>query len=335
MHENRLLLVTGATGLLGSHLVERLVERGEPVRALVRANSDSRALKDLPVEIVTGDLLDVPSLERAVAGVDVVYHCAARLGDWGPWSVFESGTVQTTRNLVEVCLRGNISRFLHISSVAVYGRPRRHADGSPLDERDPPGQNFRWWDYYGRAKLAAEQEVRKLGTAATIVRPTWIYGPRDRVILPRMIHALRHGRVALVGSGENRLNMVHARDVADGAIAAACVPAAAGELFNLASTGEMTQRQFFDFLAEALDLPRVKRHVPFRVADTFAFLLEAAGRGTGRKQAPAITRSGISLLSRSTMLSSEKAHRTLGWQPRIRIEEGLTETLNWLKQQPA
>ena len=333
--EIRWKLVTGATGLLGSHLVQRLVERGEPVRALVRANSDSRALKDLPVEIVTGDLLDVPSLERAVAGVDVVYHCAARLGDWGPWSVFESGTVQTTRNLVEVCLRGNISRFLHISSVAVYGRPRRHADGSPLDERDPPGQNFRWWDYYGRAKLAAEQEVRKLGTAATIVRPTWIYGPRDRVILPRMIHALRHGRVALVGSGENRLNMVHARDVADGAIAAACTPAAAGELFNLASTGEMTQRQFFDFLAEALDLPRVKRRVPFRVADTFAFLLEAAGRGTGRKQAPAITRSGISLLSRSTMLSSEKAHRTLDWQPRIRIEEGLTETLNWLKQQPA
>ena len=95
---------------------------------------------------------------------------------------------------------------------------------------------------------------------------------------------------------------------------------AAGELFNLSSTGEMTQRQFFDFLAEALDLPRVERRVPFRVADTFAFLLEAAGRGTGRKQAPAITRSGISLLSCSTMLSSERVHRT--WTGSLNPDRG-------------
>lgn len=302
------------------------------MRALVRPGSDSRRLQDLSVEVATGDLLDAPSLEPAVAEVEVVYHCAARLGDWGPWSVFETGTVQTTRNLVDACLRGRVSRFLHVSSVAVYGRPRRHADGSLLDERDAPGQHFRWWDYYGRAKLAAEQEVGRLGVAATIVRPTWIYGPRDRVILPRMVDALRHGRVALVGSGDNRLNMVHARDVADGAIAAADAPAGAGELFNLASQGEITQRQFFDFLAGELNLPRVKRRVPLRVAETFAFLLEAAGRATRRKQAPPVTRSGIALLSRSTMLSSQKAQQVLGWQPRVRIQDGLAETLAWLKR---
>ncbi|MCU0982063.1 MAG: NAD-dependent epimerase/dehydratase family protein [Pirellulaceae bacterium] len=328
-------LVTGATGLLGSHLVERLVERGERVRALVRPASDVRELERWPVELVRGDLSDARSLQGAVANVGVVYHCAARLGDWGPWPMFEAGTVQTTRNLVEVCLGRGVRRFLHVSSVAAYGRPRRPADGSLLDECAPLGQNFRWWDYYGRAKAAAEEEVRRLGPAATIVRPTWIYGPRDRVILPRMVQALRQGRVVLIGSGDNRLNMVYAGDVAEGAVLAANSPAAAGEVFHLASEGEITQQQFFDSLADSLGLPRVKRRVPFRVADTFGLACEMAGRATGRKRAPAVTRSGISLLSRATLFSSEKARRLLGWQPRMEIHEGLSKTLAWLAQQEA
>ena len=172
-----------------------------------------------------------------MADVGVVYHCAARLGDWGPWPVFEAGTVQTTRNLVEVCRGRGVRRFLHVSSVAAYGRPRPPADGTLLDERDSLGQNFRWWDYYGRAKLAAEEEVRRAGTRRDD-RAADVDLRSARPGDPAADGAgLRQGRVALIGSGDNRLNMVYAGDVAEGAVLAANSPAAAGEMFHSGERG--------------------------------------------------------------------------------------------------
>ena len=325
--------VTGASGLLGNHLVERLIEQGERVRALLRPSNTTRLPWYEQVEIVRGDLLEPDSLPPMMSGVNTVYHCAAQLGDWGPWSDFVRGSVNTTRNLVAASQQAGVSRFLHVSSMAVYGRPRLPATGKLWNEQTPPGQNFRWFDYYGRAKLAAEKEAIKLGQRTTIVRPTWIYGPRDRTILPRIIRALREKRVAVVGSGNNLLNLIHASDLATGIVLSVNGDRGCGQTFNLGSTGEITQQQFFDQIADKLPVPRVKRRVPFRVADAFALLLEITGRAIGRSNPPSVTRSGIALLSRPVLHSSEKARRLLGWQPRVPIGEGLQETLEWMARQ--
>src|SRR5262249_31524302 len=154
---------------------EQLVSRGERVRALARAGSDTAFLQGLGVELAAGDLHDAGSLKRAFDGADIVYHCAARVSDWGPWKQFESETVTATRNVLAACAAASIGRLLHVSSISVYGRPRKVR---LITEDMPLGRRFMWWDYYPQAKLLAENLVREYAGAWTMVRPSWIYGPR-------------------------------------------------------------------------------------------------------------------------------------------------------------
>src|SRR5882672_5280934 len=114
-------LVTGATGLLGSHIVEQLRLRNRPVRVLVRRGSDPGWLKTQGVEFAEGDLSDRPSLERACQGVKIIYHAAARVGDWGPWAEFVRITIDGSRNLFDAAEAAAVPRFIHISSISVYG----------------------------------------------------------------------------------------------------------------------------------------------------------------------------------------------------------------------
>src|SRR2546430_7510904 len=231
----KLNLITGATGQLGSHIAALLAERGEHVRALVRPSSDMSFLRDRGVELVPGNLHDADSLKRAFDSADIVYHCAARVADWGAWSQFETETVTATRNVLDACRAAKVGRLLHVSSISVYGRPRR---GRLITEDTPLGRRFMWWDYYPRAKLLAENLVRQYDGAWTIVRPSWIYGPRDRISMPRVVPVLRSGKAPIIGSGDNLLNIIFAGDVAAGAILAANHPGAVGQVYNLSSRGE-------------------------------------------------------------------------------------------------
>ena len=178
-------LVTGATGLLGSHIVEQLVKRGRPVRALVRRNSDTSWLQTQGVELAYGDVTDKASLGKAVQGVDCVYHAAARVGDWGPWEEFVEISINGTRNVLDVVRDAKIKRLVHISSLSAYGHPNQ--EGQVVDESAPLGVNVNKWSYYTRAKVEAEKMAmdyfRKYNLPVTIVRPSWMYGPRDRATL--------------------------------------------------------------------------------------------------------------------------------------------------------
>ena len=175
--DNKLSLVTGATGLLGSHIVERLRQNGERVRALARPQADTAFLRQLEVEIAPGDLLVPASVATAVAGADIVYHCAARVGNWGTWKDFRTSVIDSTENLLDKCVAAGVGRLLYVSSLAAYGLPRLPANGGQIDENETLGQNLGFLDYYSRAKERAERIVRAFGPKATIVRPSWIYGP--------------------------------------------------------------------------------------------------------------------------------------------------------------
>jgi len=324
--------ITGATGLLGSHVAEQLAARGEHVRALVRPTSDTAFLRQLGVDLRTGDLHDAESLRRFVADADVVFHCAAKVGDWGPWQLYQREVIDATANLLDACLDMGVGRVLHVSSITVYGHPKPRAE--LIAEDEPLGQNLWVWDYYCRAKIAAEARCSQYPGALTIVRPGWMYGPRDRNTLPRVVKALRAGRVKLLGSGENLLNVLHASDAAQGAILAAHYEGAIGQAYNLSSSGEITQRQLLDLLTDLLGLPRITKHMPFRPAFWVGFLSEVIGHIIRIKRPPHITRYGVSLVGRSTGFSTAKARMQLGWKPRVSIEEGLRETLEWFQAAP-
>jgi nucleoside-diphosphate-sugar epimerase len=323
----RLNLVTGATGLVGSHVAEQLVARGQRVRALVRPGADAAFLRALGVELAAGDLGQPATLRAAVEGADVVYHCAARVADWGPWRLFQQGIVDATANLLGACRAAGAGRLLHVSSIIVYGHPPR--DGPPLTEASPLGQRPWLWDYYHRAKAAAEELVRQHPGDWTVVRPSWTYGTRDRNSLPRVVAALRAGRVRLIGRGDNRLNVVYAADVADGAIRAANHPGAVGQAYNLSSEGAISQSELVDALTDLLGLPRVRRHVPYALAFAGGFVAEAWGRALRRRQPPTLTRYAVALVGRPTRFSIAKARAELGWAPQVHPLDGLRRALDW------
>lgn len=325
------VLVTGATGLLGSHLVERLKARGDRVRVLVRPASATEFLERIDAEIVRGDLTDPSACTAAVAGTRLVFHCAAKVGDWGNWRDFQSGCIDATRTLANAAGRAHVERFVHISSTSAYGHPPDQT--KPIDETAPLGQNIWALDYYTQSKVECERLLWSMWKAGmlplTVIRPSWLFGERDRTTAPRLIRELKGGRVMILGSGDNPLSAVYAGVVADAAILAATDPSSEGEAFNITSHGQITQREFLDLFAEALGLPPVRRHIPYKFAYTGGFLLELQDRLLRRSRPPRITRYGAWLLGRHLEYSTEKARTRLGWQPSIGYRESIERTVKW------
>jgi len=330
-------LVTGGTGLLGSHIVEQLRLKDQPVRVLARASSDTSWLETQDVELTTGDLADAESLRTACKGVTCIYHAAARVGDWGPWPEFEEYTINGTRRLVDAAIEAGVPRFIHVSSVSAYGHGNDH--GRILDERDPLGEDLYRWAYYSRAKVAAEEIVwqahREGKIAVTVIRPSWIYGIRDRMTIARQIDAIRTGKIKIIGDGKNRLNVVNAASVATGAILAAESEKAVGEAYNCSEDGVLTLQGYYDAIADALGKPRPTKHIPYGVAYALAFVLECWGHLIRKKAPPLVTRYSVWLMGRRCFFSADKARRELGWTPAVSYEEGIPMTVKWYLEQEA
>ena len=318
--------------MLGSHIAERLVGRGDQVRALVRPTSDTRFLQTLGVDLVVGDLGEPATLVPAVRGIDTVYHCAAKVGDWGKWREFQTDCLDATRHLALAALGAGVRRFLHISSTSAYGHPRE--GGPPVDETAPLGQNF-WpiWDDYTRSKVESERILWDLaatrGLPLTIIRPSWLYGERDRITLKRLVTRLRAHKFPLIGPGDNPLSAVYAGNVADAALLAADDPASVGEAYNITHQGQLTQREFFTLLAQAAGVRPPTRTVSYPLVFAVALGLEAVGKLRNQARPPLITRYATWLLGRHLSYSTTKAETKLGWRPMVDNAQSLQKSVAW------
>jgi nucleoside-diphosphate-sugar epimerase len=323
-------LVTGATGLLGSHIVEQLRKRGQAVRVLVRPSSDCSWLKTQNVELVEGDITDRASLERACQSCDVVYHAAAKVGDWGPWEEFQQITIDGTRNVVEAAIAAGVRRLVHISSISVFGY---YTKEQTIDETFEVGYKLYKWAYYSRSKLEAERIAQQAGRngkiEVAVIRPAWLYGERDRATIARLVAMLRKGKAKILGRGDNRLNVSYAGNVAEAAIAAGTVPEAAGEVYNCSNDGVITQREYFDLLARSIGAPPVKRRVPYALAYFAGLVLECLGHLLGTKDPPFVTRYAVWLMGRRSYFSADKARRQLNWKVTTTYEMGVPRTIKW------
>ena len=324
-------LITGATGLLGSHIAQQLRQQGQEVRALVRPGSDHSFLDSLGVQIAPGDVTDPKSLAPAMEGVTTVYHAAAKVGDWGPWEQFQAITIDGTAHMIDAAQKAGVQRFLHVSSLSAYGHP--DGEGLVVDETHPLGQNLHRWSYYSRAKAQAEQLVwqahREGRIVATVVKPSWLYGERDRASMPRLIRAIRNGKAKILGDGTNRLNLTYAGNEAQGCILAATKDQAIGQSYNLGDDGVITQREYFERIAKEIGAKPPRRQVPYRLVKSAGFALECIYRLVGSKMPPLVTRYSAWLIGRRCFFSSEKARRELGWQATVSYEEGIPRAVAW------
>jgi nucleoside-diphosphate-sugar epimerase len=323
------VLVTGATGFVGSHVAEVLTRRGDRVRALARPGADTKFLEQLGVEVVRGDLTDTDALQTAVNGVDVVVHCAAKVGDWGPVDEYRKVNVEGLRALFDALLGKPLHRFVHISTLGVYEARHHYA----TDETEPlPEKHI---DGYTQSKVEAErlalQYHRKQHVPVTILRPGFVYGPRDRTMLPRLVDRLKERSVIYIARGRYALNTTFVGNLVDAVLLAIDNPAAVGEVFNITDGEFVSKRKFFETVADGLGLkrPRGFPPVPVWLARMMANWRESVFRKKNKPYPPRITQAQLKFAGLNLDFSIAKARTKLGYAPRVLFEDGMKQALEW------
>jgi dihydroflavonol-4-reductase len=306
------VLITGATGFLGSHLCRRMLADGHEVRVLVRPTSDDRNLKGLAVERVVGDVTDSRSVGEAVRDQDSVIHAAAELSYWGRDAARqERVNVEGTRHVARACREGGIRRLVHVSSVAAIGipeDPQRPADEAFGFNLEGSGLNYHLSKRRAEVEVAAEV-VR--GLDAVTVNPASIFGPHGGGYRgAEMLAKVRRTRVVPYFTGG--LCAVHVDDVVAGTVAA-LERGTQGERYILGGEN-LTYRALVERAARALGLRRWPVPVPALVTGLAARILEPWGRWRGRR--PRITYATHYCASRCHFYDSGKARAALGYAPR-------------------
>ena len=321
-------LVTGATGFIGSHLVERLVFEGCEVRALVFPSDDASFLRSLGVDVSTGDLRDRDSLRRALEGVSRVYHAGALVSDWGRRRDFFSTIVGGTRNIADECLNAEVERVVCITSAAVYGYPKAELidESAPYRKRGIP---------YIDAKIEAEKLLfachRREGLPFVALRPTMVYGPRCRTYVLEIVKHIRSGKMVLLDGGRHIAGLCYVGNLVDAIVLAGSVPGAVGRAFNVSDGSRVTWWQYINGLASILGREPVTRSVSSRTAYALAWLCEAASRAVMRRSRPFLTRLAVLELGRGQNYDISRARSIMGYRPSVQLEGGLSRVAEWLK----
>ncbi len=323
------VFITGASGLLGSHVAERLRSEGQDVVALVRQTSDTSFLDSIGVKLREAPLTDVDALAGAIADSDAVVHAAAIVVADATWQTYREVNVGGTMAVLEAAVRAGARRVVHVSSVAVYGGAEV-AGLAPVTEDMPLDLPLADGEFYARSKRLAEEAAwrfqREGSLEVSVVRPALMYGERDRVAIPRLLRVLNSPLVPLVGGGQSELPLVHAANVADAIFLALTSERAAGEAFNLATDFPITQRQLFELLARQLGKRPVFVPVPYIAVYGLAAAVESLTRLLSDRP-PFLNRRNVSFMGAGNPFDSSRAREVLGWKPRLGHEEGVQRSL--------
>lgn len=326
-------LVTGASGFIGRHVVEKLIGRGYRVRGLVRKTSHVAPLNSLGIELCYGDLGDLDSLKRAASGVDVLFHTAAQVGDWGTRKQFYDSNVAGTRHILAAMSAAGVRKLLYFSSIAVYGRPS-FQQASHIREEAPCRRNG---DPYFDTKVEAENLVaaytKENKIAVSILRPSIVYGPYDHKFIPRLVQAIRQGKMVLIDSGHHKAPIIYVEDVADLSVLAAERDEANGEVFNVSTDEGVMWSQFLTELAGQVKATPPTVSVPPWLLYYSGAVMESLWRAARAKDPPMMTRFGAMLLGGKWEYNMSKAKRVLGFRPRVGYKQGLGKTIQWMRQE--
>jgi 2-alkyl-3-oxoalkanoate reductase len=319
------VLVTGATGCLGRHLVDSLVQDGLHVRALTQQSSKTTHLDQLGVEVQRGSLVEQADLERAVGGVDTVFHLGGLVLDDRPddtsealWKQIERFNVQGTERLARAAAAAGARRFVFCSSVRLAGF------GNQLlwDEDDPRSPS----DLYSRGKAQAEAALQQVGRDTGLevvhIRPRFIYGNYDRYVMPPLVRTAKRAWVPLPAGGQSVWGIVYVQDCVQALRLAAERPVA-GQAFNITSGECLSLRDILTEVARALGHELRIVSVPMPVVAALATAIEFGARATRRR--PPLSRALLRWRLNDHHFSITRARRELGYAPRYRLADALRE----------
>jgi nucleoside-diphosphate-sugar epimerase len=320
-------LVTGGTGFTGSNLAWKLCEIGDEVRLLVRDKAKTTVRNGLNAEIVQGDIRDFAAVDRAVRGVERVFHLAAVYRTAGiSDSVYRDVHLNGTENLLKASLKHGVNKFIHCSTVGVHG----HIDTPPANET----YRFKPGDIYQRTKLEGElratEFAKETGLPVVVVRPCAIYGPGD-MRLYKLFQLSSKKVVFTLGSGSIFYHMVYIDDLIQAFLLASENDRAIGEAFIIGGAEVLTLNAIIDLIAELLKNASFKVHLPAKPFQALATLVERIYIPLGLE--PPIYRRRIDFFTKSRAFDVSKANQILGFEPSVNIREGLSRTATWYIKQ--
>lgn len=325
------VLITGATGFVGTHLVNANLAAGHHVRALVLPNDPALTqLENRKVEVVFGDIRNYEEVRTAISDeIDVVFHCAAFVSDWGKREIFEQVMITGTDNVCRACVEAKVDRLVKISTNDVFG----------LDESEVMDESFPlkpWNEPYPDTKLAAEEVAWKYhkekGLPVTMVYPCWIFGPGDKTFVPHLADAILKKEMMFM-----RRNAIvwptYVENLVDLLMLISEDERAVGNGYLVHDGESTTLEEFTNSIAKAIGGKEVKIHIPYWLAYFAAILMEFFGKIIRKKDRPLLTTYTVKNLGSRLRFSIAKAEKELGWVPKISYREGFRRTMVWLKEQ--
>ena len=319
-----LSLVTGAGGRLGQYLVKALIEKGDRVRALHRPGKPQ--LYPAGVEVFEGSLADRKALQSAVDGVDYVYHLAALVNHSAPIEALLDANYRGTANLLEACKAKayRLKRFIYISSISVYGK---EIEELPANERTEPNPT----DNYGKSKLMAEQVVMQYsGRMPTVIlRPAVVYGRGFNEAYLQVLGALESGKMPIIDGGRNVIPFVHVLDVVQAMLLAVDEEKAVGNAYVISGGENLTQKQIFEIACRKLGVPPPRNGTSRWMLNLKLGLANFVAKFVGNK--PAVTGEYLDVIATDRSFDISKARKELGYSPKIRLEEGIGEMVEYYR----
>ncbi len=320
-------LVTGGTGFIGSHLTEALIRKGVQVRCLLRKTSDLKWLKDLPVEFVHGDCNDKASLEKAVRGVDWVFHLAGVTKAIKEGTYFEVNGLGTG-NLIRACLENNprLQKFIYISSQAAAGPSRNGCNKKEVDPCEPVS-------LYGRSKRMGEELILTHAheLPVLILRPSAVYGPRDKDVFAFFKCLSRRIKPCPTGP-DHHLSLCYVQDIVQGILLAVETQTKSGEIFFLSDGHDYRLGEIGDIVAQAMGVTAFRIRVPKRMILGIACLSEYLSKFFGK---PSLLNKDKAeeMIQKNWVCDIAKAKTLLGFEPKVPLSEGAELAFEWYKKE--
>ena len=319
------VLITGATGLLGSHLIKELQERGAHIRALVLPVENAARLTAQGVEVVRGDITDASSLRPAVQDIDLIFHLAGMMGVHRPLADYRLVNVTGSENLFKAARVAGVQRFVHTSSHTVYGL----GYGRFMTESDPLRPNA---DPYPQTKAEGDRLIRRLllksEMETVIVRPGTFFGPYDHLHFGRMAQKTKDGKALLVGRGTNALPFCYVTDVVQGFMLAGYHENAPGNVYNITNDRPLTQQEMYNAIADAVGGKRPTLHLPYLPIYYGSLVAERIVAPLTHTK-PVVTELGALMFGSDNRHSVEKARRELGFEPKVSLRDGIALAAEW------